>query len=409
MIGNNKWREVLIPEVLFFQEGPGVRNTQFRESGVKLLNVGNINNGVINLSSTKTHLSEEEAFGKYSHFLVDDGDLLIACSGIIVENFHNKIALASSEHLPLCLNTSTMRFKPLNKENLNILFFRYYLQSEYFKSQLVKLITGSAQLNFGPSHIKKIKLPLPPLPQQQKIANILDAADALRQNDKALIAKYDELTQALFLDMFGDPVSNPKGFELSTVGIQCNVKGGKRVPKEEKLVSENTGFPYIKAGNIKSGKVTLKDLEYLLPQTREKLKRYIVEKGDVCITVVGANIGDIGIVPEELHLANLTENANKILIKDKLILNNYYLAKYLQMDFVQKNISAKTMAVGVPKLALFRIEQIELLIPPIALQRQYEERVAVIEEQKAIAQKSLEKSERLFNSLLQKAFKGELV
>ena len=88
MIGNNNWKEVLIPEVLFFQEGPGVRNTQFRESGVKLLNVGNINNGVINLSSTKTHLSEEEAFGKYSHFLVDEGDLLIACSGIIVENFH---------------------------------------------------------------------------------------------------------------------------------------------------------------------------------------------------------------------------------------------------------------------------------------------------------------------------------
>ncbi len=268
---------------------------------------------------------------------------------------------------------------------------------------------GAGQPFITKSDTEKKLIPLPPLPQQQKIANILDAADALRQNDKALIAKYDELTQALFLDMFGDPVSNPKGFELSTVGIQCNVKGGKRVPKEEKLVSENTGFPYIKAGNIKSGKVTLKDLEYLLPQTREKLKRYIVEKGDVCITVVGANIGDIGIVPDELHLANLTENANKILIKDKHIINNYYLAKYLQMDFVQKNISAKTMAVGVPKLALFRIEQIELLIPPIALQTQYEERVALIEEQKTIAQKSLEHSESLFNSLLQKAFKGELV
>ena len=129
MKANYKWREVLIPEVLYFQEGPGVRNTQFRETGVKLLNVGNINNGVINLTSTKTHLSEEEAYGKYSHFLVDDGDLLIACSGIIVENFHNKIAFASSEHLPLCLNTSTMRFKPLNKSNIDILFFKYYLQS----------------------------------------------------------------------------------------------------------------------------------------------------------------------------------------------------------------------------------------------------------------------------------------
>ncbi len=195
-IGN--WKEVFIPEVLFFQEGPGVRNTQFKETGVKLLNVGNINNGELKLASTKTHLSEEEAYGKYAHFLVDEGDLLIACSGIVVDNFHNKIAFASIGDLPLCLNTSTMRFKPLNSERIDMNFFKYYLQSMYFRSQLVKLITGSAQLNFGPSHIKKIKLLLPPLPQQQKIANILDAADALRQKDKALLAKYDELTQALF-------------------------------------------------------------------------------------------------------------------------------------------------------------------------------------------------------------------
>lgn len=268
--------------------------------------------------------------------------------------------------------------------------------------------TGSTFKAITISELKKIQIPLPPLEQQKKIAAILDAADAYRQKTKALIAKYDELTQSLFLDMFGDPMKNEKGFELSSVGIQCKVKGGKRVPKNEKLVSENTGFPYIKAGNIKSGKVSLKDLEFLLPQTRERLKRYTVEKGDVCITVVGANIGDVGIVPDELHLANLTENANKILIKDKNVLNNYFLSKYLQMDFIQKNIGAKTMAVGVPKLALFRIEQIELLIPPISLQKQYKERVQVIESQKAQAQASLEKAEELFNSLLQRAFKGEL-
>jgi len=149
-------------------------------------------------------------------------------------------------------------------------------------------------------------------------------------------------------------------------------------------------------------------LEYLLPTTREKLKRYIVNEGDVCITVVGVNIGDIGIVPKELHNANLTENANKLLIKNANLLNSFYLASYLQMDFIQKDISKKTMAVGVPKLALFRIEQLELLLPPIMLQLKFQEQVESIETQKQQAQEALAKSEALFQGLLQQAFKGEL-
>jgi type I restriction enzyme S subunit len=89
-----------------------------------------------------SHLSEEEATGKYKHFLVDDGDLLIACSGIVVDNFHNKIAFAEKEHLPLCLNTSTMRFKALNDE-VDLNYFKYYLQTVHFTAQLRKLILSS--------------------------------------------------------------------------------------------------------------------------------------------------------------------------------------------------------------------------------------------------------------------------
>lgn len=399
MIGNNKWREVLIPEVLFFQEGPGVRNTQFREAGVKLLNVGNINNGAINLSSTKTHLAEEEAYGKYSHFLVDDGDLLIACSGIIVENFHNKIALASSEHLPLCLNTSTMRFKPLNKDNIDILFFKYYLQSENFKSQLVKLITGSAQLNFGPSHIRKIKLPLPSLSQQQKIANILDAADAIRQNDKALIAKYDELTQALFLEMFGDPVSNPKGWEkVETIKYCDSIVPGRDKPKSftgsTPWVTTNDLNHLGKTSSSKSN-IGLTDNEIL------QVKAKIIPEGSVIMTCVG----DLGIV---------TVNTSKMVVNQQLHaficgpkLNNEFLMYSIsfQKPYMYKMSSSTT----VPYMNKTVCNNTPTIVPPIELQNQFAERVAVIEEQKAIAQKQLEKSEELFNSLLQKAFKGELV
>ncbi len=331
-------------------------------------------------------------FHEYNHI---DETLLIGCRGTcgtlhITEKFSYS-------------NGNAMALDNLDKK-ANIKFLYYFFSQRGFND----VVSGGVQKQITIQNLQRIVIPLPPLAIQQKIATILDQADALIQNNRTIVQKYDALTQSLFLNMFGDPVKNEKRFEKSTVGEQCNVKGGKRVPKNEKLVKENTGFPYIKAGNIKKGIVTTKDLEYLLPQTREKLKRYLVNEGDVCITVVGVNIGDIGIVPKELHKANLTENANKLLINDSKRLINFYLAFYLQMDFVQQEIKKRTMAVGVPKLALFRIEQIELLLPPIELQNQFAERVAVLEAQKQQAQLELAKSEALFQSLLQQAFKGEL-
>ena len=204
---------VLLSNYFFFQEGPGVRKWQFSDEGTKLLNVGNINNGKIDLSATSIFISDEEANNKYKHFLIDEGDLIIACSGIVVDNFHNKIASIEKKHLPLCLNTSTMRFKSLSRDS-TLDYLKRFLQSKDFKDQLRKLITGSAQLNFGPSHIRQVVMPLPPLDVQKAIADKLDKADALRKKDKELLAQYDELAQAIFIDMFGDPVKNEMGWKV---------------------------------------------------------------------------------------------------------------------------------------------------------------------------------------------------
>ena len=117
----------LISEELFFQEGPGVRNTQYTTSGVKLLNVANLVDGKIDLSTSDRYISEEEAYGKYSHFLVDDGDFIVASSGIKVEYVDKKMGFADSSMLPLCMNTSTIRFKVLDPDKMSIRTIPSYL------------------------------------------------------------------------------------------------------------------------------------------------------------------------------------------------------------------------------------------------------------------------------------------
>lgn len=186
------WVNKFLSEVCWFQEGPGVRNSQFTISGVKLLNGTNIEDGKLLLEKTDRYISETEAFGWYSHFLVDDGDILIACSGVTIDKFQEKVTIASKIHLPLCMNTSTMRFKIIS----NLLykdFFSHFLKSKSFKEQIGGKATGSAQLNFGPSHVKMVEISLPEFEVQKEIATILSDMDEEITALETKLEKYQQV------------------------------------------------------------------------------------------------------------------------------------------------------------------------------------------------------------------------
>jgi type I restriction enzyme, S subunit len=174
---SGEWETRLLPEVCWFQEGPGVRNTQFTHSGVKLLNGTNIFRGEVNLDNTDRFISEKEAFGPYAHFLADAGDIVIASSGITIDKLHEKVAFVRESHLPLCMNTSTVRFKAF-AQHLLASYLYCLLMSDSFKKQVGLQATGSAQLNFGPFHISQVVFSLPDLKEQHAIAEVLSDMDA---------------------------------------------------------------------------------------------------------------------------------------------------------------------------------------------------------------------------------------
>ena len=399
-----KWRLVNIPEVLFFQEGPGVRKWQFTDSGVKLLNVGNLNDNQLNLSTTSIYISNEEAFGKYSHFLVEEGDLLIGCSGIVVDKFHQKMAFAQKSDLPLCMNTSTMRFRCLD-ERLDIRFFMYVLQSKIFTNQLRKLITGSAQLNFGPSHIKQIQIPLPPLPVQQKIAAILDAADAYRQKTKALIEKYDQLAQSLFLEMFGDPVKNEKGWEVTTIrNVVREVKYGTSAK-----AGDTGSFPYLRMNNITyEGYMDYSDLKYIDVRDEEKPK-FSVKRGDILFNRTNSKdlVGKTGLITtdSEMIIAGYL-----IRVRVNTDMNPYFVWGHLNSNWAKlilKNMCKNI--IGMANINAQELQEIKILKPPRDIQDLFAKCIDKLFDQKTILSKNLEKTNQLFQSLLQKAFNGDLV
>jgi type I restriction enzyme, S subunit len=162
------WEVKPFKDLCWFQEGPGLRNWQFTTRGIKVINVTNLENGYLNLDRTDRHISLEEFHKMYEHFEIDENDIVVASSG----NSYGKVAVVRKQDLPLLMNTSVIRFKPLKE--LDYDFLLTYLKSNQFKNQIDLLITGGAQPNFGPVHLNKISINLPPtIEEQTRIATIL--------------------------------------------------------------------------------------------------------------------------------------------------------------------------------------------------------------------------------------------
>lgn len=192
---SGEWETKKFPDVCWFQEGPGVRNTQFTDSGIKLLNGTNIASGHLDLSTTSRFIAESEAYGPYAHFMADINDIVLASSGITIEKLHNKVAIVTESDLPFCMNTSTIRFKPASILNHSFLF--QYLKSDLFKNEIGGQATGSAQLNFGPSHVATVSINLPPLPEQTAIAAVLSDIDSELEAIEAKLDKARQVKQGM--------------------------------------------------------------------------------------------------------------------------------------------------------------------------------------------------------------------
>ena len=178
------WEVKPLPEIIDFLEGPGIRNWQYtdEEDGIKFINIRCIQNGDLTLT-TANKITKEEAFGKYKHFQLEEDDIVVSTSGTL-----GRFAFVRKEHLPLSLNTSVIRFRPIkNKSTLG--FIAGFVENQ-LQHELEIRASGSAQRNFGPTHLKQISLLLPNfklLELHQKYAS------SLFEKRKQLLSEIDVL------------------------------------------------------------------------------------------------------------------------------------------------------------------------------------------------------------------------
>lgn len=235
-------------------------------------------------------------------------------------------------------------------------------------------------------------------------------------NEKEQLIKEKKIKKEKSLPKINEdeiPFDIPANWEWVRLGTIVSVYGGKRIPAGKSLVEENTGHKYIRVADMKNGSIMLDNIKYIPNDIYQKIKNYTISKDDIYITVAGT-IGQVGTVPEELNNANLTENANKL-----IMYSNYkeYIYNILSSPFIQYQIKEATTKVGQPKLAIMRIKTLIIPLPPLEEQKRI---VAKIEELMPYvdeydnAHSKVEELNKKFpedmqKSILQYAIQGKLV
>jgi len=306
---------------------------------------------------------------------VEDGDIIILWDG----SNAGEILKGKNGVLPSTM-VKLLIFNDYYKEYV---FYLLKFNEYKFKGKT----QGSGIPHANKDEIERVKIYKIDFNEQSKIAEILMTIDDAIEKTERIIAKYRHIKQGLLQDLLTKGIDEngnirseathkfkdsplgriPVEWEVKKIGDICKVKGGKRLPKGEKFSEEKFGYPYIRVTDFRNNSVDIKNIEYISQEVREVIKNYTISKEDVYISIAGT-IGLVGTIPDCLDGANLTENAAKIMINDKKQVDKNFLVNTI-LFHGKKQIESSIGITSQPKLALFRIEQIFVVVPKIDEQR----------------------------------------
>ena len=362
-----------------------------------MLSSKNVFDDQVNFNSPR-YLTETDYNNENKRTDVSVGDVLLTIVGTV-----GRAAVVKKEHGKFTLQRSVAVLKPNKK--IESRFLMYCLRS--MLNVLVANSRGVAQKGIYLKQIKELEIPLPPLAEQKRIATILDKADAIRQKRKQAIKLADDFLRSVFLDMFGDPVTNPKGWEVKKLKDITIKLGSGSTPRGGKEAYLEEGISLIRSLNIHNNRFTHKNLAFISDSQAEKLKNVVIEKDDLLLNITGASVCRATLVDNSILPARVNQHVCIVRAKSTEA-TQCYLARLITSNRFNESLMRIATAGGATREALTKqqVENLEIILPPLELQVRFENIVQSVtaQVQKAKSQEKLP----LFNSLSQKAFAGDL-
>lgn len=368
----------------------------FVPKGIPFINAGHIVDNKISFGNMNYITKEKyEALGSGK---IQKNDILYCLRGSLGKNAIvdiNEGAIASS----------LVILRP-KKDIVNTDYLLIYLNSKEIEEQINKANNGSSQPNLSAKSVKEFKILLPSYDFQKKISKVLLKAQELIDKRKEQIEALDELVKSKFIEMFGDPISNPINWEIKKVGDIAFVTKLAGFEYTQYINYKDEGEVIVVKGlNVKEKKLKLDNVSYIDKETSDLLPRSQLKENDLVMTYVGINIGDVALV-DGINRYHLAPNVAKISLLEEVDINPVFMVNLLYMS--RTLFSSGATSTAKQALNMGRIREIDIMIPPVELQNKFADFVNQVDKLKADMEKSLKELEDNFNSLMQKVFKGEV-
>ena len=294
---------------------------------------------------------------------------------------------------------------PRNPNLLESGYLRYFLDN--VAKSLEQRARGVAQLNINSTILKSLAIPIPPLEEQKRIAEILDRAEELRSKRREAIAQLDILTQAIFLEMFGAPLSNPNNFPIQKLGELCSrvIDCPHSTPT---YATKITPYACVRSSDIQNSELIFRDVKYLeLEEYKKRIERGVPQQGDVIYCREGARFGNAALVTDDTPLICLGQRM-MLFRPETSKANGEFIWGYLSNPIAYHQALREVGGSASPHINIRDIIAFQIPVPPLNRQCEFAQRISAVNKLKALHRASVSELDALFASLQQRAFRGEL-
>jgi type I restriction enzyme, S subunit len=276
-------------------------------------------------------------------------------------------------------------------------------------SRLTHLI-DQAHGGVGLQHVTRpmvdgLEIPLPPLPEQRRIAAILDQADALRAKRRAALAQLDEMAQAIFVEMFGDPIANHANFPTKQLGDLVDQSRGISYGIVQRGPDQDQGIGVLRISDLVGGEIDPGKLKYTTPEIANRFRRTRLAGGELVISIRGT-VGLVSVVPSYIAGSNVSRELAVIPLNGES--SGSFVRDLIRTKAAQKHILDDVRGIAQSGINLEDLRKLPVILPPCGMIKEYEAQTAIFNSLKLNSVASLKAFDSLFASLQHRAFRGEL-
>lgn len=383
------WSYKKLGEVCEVLNGFAFKSEKYQDQGFRILRITNVQKGTVVDDDPKYYPFSEFESPKMKQYVLRENDLLVSLTGNV-----GRVGILDITLLPAALNQRVACLR-LKEDSLSLKFLFHILNSDSFEQDCILSATGIAQKNMSTEWLKQYVLPIPPLTTQQQIVSELDLLSHILDQKRLQLKEYDALAESIFYDMFGDPVENPKGWEVKKleeiVSSDCSISYGIVQPGD----GVEEGVPVVRPVDLIDTYVYRTGLKQTTKEISDSYKRSILKGGEILMCVRGTT-GLASLASQELAGCNVTRGIVPLSFDSEA--STLFVFRAFKCKSLLNEIADKTNGIALKQINMKDLRQIELIFPPLTLQRSFAAKIESIEHQKQLLRASIKETEMLFQS-----------